>query len=241
VNNSEQEYPLHQPQSRPHVQRDNLQSPQDSQQNAPTIPIAPNNVSKSRPNRRVPNSLRGSSAASQLPRNRLTNAVITGIIAGFLCIAQSIIITFVNAPTYKAYAATYAATKHATGSNLAQLQATANALALTITGYALLTFVISMIILLIAGFILGKIVVERRLAFLAGFIAGILDYGLSFITRYIPSYPGNSTVAMSNSSTVIVSSVFIVIILFLVWGVIGGLVALLGAWIASRKHPYYAS
>ncbi len=241
MNDSEQEYPLHQPQTRLQPQISNMQSPQDSQQNAPTVPVMPDSVPKSKTNRRIPSNLRGSSAASQLPRGRLTNAVITGIIAGFLCIAQSIIITFINAPTYKAYDIAHIATKHATGSNLAQLQATENALALTITGYALLTFVISMIILLIAGFILGKIVIERRLAFLAGFIAGVLDYGLSFITRYIPSYPGNSTVATSNSSTVIVSSVFIVIILFLLWGVIGGLVALLGAWIASRKHPYYTS
>lgn len=240
MNNSEQEYPLHQPQTRPHPQSNNMQSHQDSQQNAPTVPIKPDSAPK-KTKRRVPSSLRGTSAASQLPRGRLVNAVIAGIIAGFLCIAQSIIITFVNAPTYKAYDTAAAAAKHATGSNLAQLKATESAIAFTTFGFALLTFVISMIILLIVGFILGKIVVERRLAFLAGFIAGILDYSLGFITRYIPGYPGNSTVAASNSSTVIVSSVFIVIILFLVWGVIGGLVALLGAWIASRKHPYYAS
>jgi hypothetical protein len=235
MNNSEQEYPLHQP---------STQLPQASQQNAPTIPVMPDNADNeptSKTKRRVPSSLRGTASTSQLPRGRLKNAVITGVIAGFLCIAQSIIITFVNASTYKAYDTAYTAARHATGANLTQLQATENALAFTIFGYAVLTFIISLIILLVAGYIAGKIVVERRLAFLAGFIAGILDYGISFITRYIPSYPGNQTVATSSSSTVVVNSIFIVIILFLVWGVIGGLVTLLGAWIASRKHPYYTS
>jgi hypothetical protein len=243
MQNSEPEYPLHQPPTRPQARGNGSQSSSGGQQVPPTIPIAPDDDALVKPRRRerVPGNLRGSASTSQLPRGRLTTAVITGIIAGFLCIAQSIIITFVNASTYRAYDTAYTAAKHATGSTLAQLQATENALAFTILVIGALTFVISLIILLIAGFILGKIVVERRLAFLAGFIAGILDYGISFITRYIPSYPGNQTVATSSSSSVIISSVFIVLILFLVWGVIGGLVTLLGAWIASRRHPYYAS
>jgi hypothetical protein len=243
MQNSEQEYPLHQPTSGPQAGDDSIRPASDDRRLSPTMPLAPDGAAALAPKRprrkQAAGKAAGSTTASILPRGRLKNAVITGIIAGFLCIAQSIIITFVNASTYRAFDTAAKAAKHATGSTLAQLQATENALALATLGIGALTFAISLIILLVAGFILGKIVVDRRLAFLAGFIAGILDYGLGFITRYIPNYPGNQTVASSGVSNVIVTSIFLVVILFLVWGVIGGLITLLGAWIASRRHPYY--
>ena len=161
-------------------------------------------------------------APSALPRARLRYALIAGVLAGVLCTAQSIAITLVNASTYQAF-------------NTAKQAAIKSALAFTILGYGALTFIISLLILLIAGFIVGKVSVQRRLGFLTGFVAGLIVYAGSFITRQIPSYPGNHYVG-----GVIVSDILISLVFLVIWGIIGGLVSLLGAWIASRRHPYYA-
>jgi hypothetical protein len=163
-----------------------------------------------------------------LPRGRVKNALIIGVIAGVLSIAQSIIITLVNAPTYHAY-------------DVTKDIAVKNALAFTIFGYAVLTFFITLLICLIAGFIVGKICVHRRLAFLAGFVAGIIIDATSFITRYIPQYPGNQQVSGGSidSAGVAAGSILIILAFLLVWGIIAGLVSLLGGWLATRKHPFY--
>src|SRR5258706_3755837 len=163
-----------------------------------------------------------------LPRGRVKNALIIGVIAGVLSIAQSIIITLVNASTYHAY-------------DVTKDTAVKNALAFTIFGYAVLTFFITLLICLIAGFIVGKVCVHRRLAFLAGFVAGIIIDATSFITRYIPQYPGNQQVSGGsiNNASVAIGGILIILAFLLVWGIITGLVSLLGAWLATRKHPFY--
>src|SRR5436305_5507903 len=156
-----------------------------------------------------------------LPPGRLKNALIVGVIAGVLCTAQSIAITLANASTYQAY-------------DTAKQQAVKNALAFTIAGYGALTFIISMLICLVAGFIIGRVAVQRRLGFLTGFVAGLITYAGSFVTRQIPTYPGNHYVGGAVAGDIALSLVFLVI-----WGIIGGLVSLLGAWLATRHHPYY--
>ena len=161
-----------------------------------------------------------------LSQDRIRNALIIGAIAGVFCVAQSIVITLSNASTYHAY-------------DITKDTAVKNALASTIFGYAVLTFVISMVILGIAGFIAGKVVIQRRLGFLAGFLAGIITYAFSFITNYIPNYPGVQHTASSSASNGAIGGFLVSLIFLLVWGIIGGLVSLLGAWLATRKHPYY--
>ena len=162
-----------------------------------------------------------------LPRYRFRNAVIIGALASVFCIAQSLAITLANASTYHAF-------------DIAKDQAVKNALAFTIFWFAVLTFFITLLISVIAGFIAGKIVIQRRLGFLAGFVTGFIVYGAGFITNYIPNYPGvqHTTSTTSGSGGLVVASL-IALIFFLVWGIIGGLASLLGAWIATRKHPYY--
>ena len=174
--------------------------------------------------------MRGSEVSTtDLPRDRVRNAVLIGAIAGVFCIAQSLAITLANASTYHAY-------------DIAKDTAVKSALAFTIFGYAVLTFVISLLILGIAGFIAGKIVVQRRLGFLAGFVAGLIVYAFSFITNYIPNYPGvqhNASTTTTAGSGGVVGGLLVSLIFLLVWGIIGGLASLLGAWLATRKHPYY--
>src|SRR5947209_11351716 len=94
-------------------------------------------------------------STTDLPRDRVRNTLLIGAIAGVFCIAQSLAITLANASTYHAY-------------DIAKDTAVKSALAFTIFGYAVLTFIISLLILGIAGFIAGKIVVQRRLGFQIG-------------------------------------------------------------------------
>jgi len=164
---------------------------------------------------------------SQLPRGRFKNALIAGVIAGALCSAQSIAITLANVSTYQAY-------------DTAKQQAIKNALALTIAGYGALTFIISMLICLIAGYITGRVSVQRSLGFLAGFVAGIITYGISFVLNFIPNYPGHIASSGPANTGIVLGGIVVILIFFLIWGVIGGLVSLFGAWLATRHHPYYA-
>lgn len=164
----------------------------------------------------------------ELPPGRVQKALIIGVIAGVVCAIQSIGITLFNATTYQAF-------------DTARDTAVKNALAFTIVGYATLTFVITLFICLIAGFITGKIAVQRRLGFLAGFIAGLIIDAISFVTHYIPNYPGNqhtNGIGIGDLGTAF-GGLIVILIFLLIWGIIGGLVSLLGARMATRKHPYY--
>lgn len=164
-----------------------------------------------------------------LPQHRVRNVLLIGAIAGIFCIAQSLTITLANASTYHAF-------------DIAKDTAVKNALAFTIFGYAVLTFVISLLILCVAGFIAGRIAVQRRLGFLAGFVAGLIVYAGAFITNYIPDYPGvqhSASTATTAGMGGVAGGLLVSLISLLVWGIIGGLVSLLGAWLATRKHPYY--
>ncbi|HLI08314.1 MAG TPA: YrzE family protein [Ktedonobacteraceae bacterium] len=212
---SEQEYPLHQHAANSRQQPFDDEEPGQTENRPPTRPLPP------------PRSLPREVYVSRLPRHGLRTAILAGIIAGVLCIIQSIIITMANASTYAAFEkATQAAVK--------------NALAFTIFGIGLLTFFISMVIILVAGFIVGRAAVKRSYGFLAGFIAGILTYALSFLIQLIPNYPGTKGANGSITGTgPLVGGIFITIIFVLIWGIVGGLVSLLGAWLATRRHPYY--
>ena len=149
------------------------------------------------------------------------------MIAGFLCIAQNIIITLVNAPSYHAY-------------DTATSSAVKTSLSFTLFVIGLLVFGVALLICLIAGFIAGKMAVRRGLGFLAGFIAGVLFDGSVIITHYIPGYPGNQQggTPASNAGSLLGSIAFAAVVLIAA-GIITGLFSLLGSWIATRRHPYY--
>jgi hypothetical protein len=163
----------------------------------------------------------------QLPHNRFTKALIVGIVAGLLCAIQSVVITLVNSSTYQTYVAS------------GTQQSVQKAIALTLFGLACLTFGISMLICFIAGFVTGKVAVLRRMGFLTGFVAGAIIYALSFLLNYIPGYPTHLASGGVRGLVGVGSGILVSLIFLLLWGVIGGLASLAGAWIATRKHPYY--
>jgi hypothetical protein len=217
MQDSEEGYPLHQPQNRVkkghQLPFDNKGEPALDKKYTPPSPVGPVRQSE-----RI--------TTPVLPPHRFRNALIIGVIAGVFCVAQSIVITLSNTSTYHAF-------------DIAKDTAVKSALAFTIFGFAALTFFISLVILCIAGFIAGKVVVQRRLGFVAGFLAGFIVYATGFITNYIPNYPGVQHTASSTASNGAIGGFLVSLIFLLVWGIIGGLVSLLGAWLATRKHPYY--
>jgi hypothetical protein len=163
----------------------------------------------------------------RLPQNRFTKALIIGLVAGIICAILSVVITLVNSSTYRTYV---------TSGTQQTLQ---NDLALTIFGLACLTFSLSMLICFIAGFITGKVAVLRKMGFLTGFVAGAIIYALSFLLNYVPGYPTHLASNSGNGLVGVGSGVVVSLIFLCVWGVIGGLAGLAGAWLSTRKHPYY--
>ena len=220
MNESEQEYPFHQSQQETHGHQ-GQDDVNDDDLLARTQPVS------RRTNR--PLRQREEAAVPELPHNRLQNTLLTGLIAGVLCSIENIIIVFANTANYQ-QAATFTAAK------------LPFSLALTLVGIACLTFFIGLLICLLAGFVIGKVAVQRRLGFLTGFIAGILTYGISFLLNYIPNYPGhlasNSSSGPGNNGT-IVGGILVILLFYLIWGIVAGLVSLFGTWLATRHHPYY--
>jgi hypothetical protein len=96
-----------------------------------------------------------------------------------------------------------------------------------------------MLICFLAGFVTGKVAVLRKMGFLTGFVAGAVIYTLSFLLNYIPGYPTHLAGSGVRGLVGVGSGILASFIFLLVWGVIGGLVSLAGAWLATRKHPYY--
>ncbi len=211
---AEQEYPFHQPQRR---NGNRLHSPHDDQ----TEPIK-----DVRRDRQGPMYQDEEVLTSQLPRGRFKNALIAGVIAGALSSAESIIIAFANTSTYQ-QASKYASDKLPVP------------LAFTLVGMACLSFFIGLLICLIAGYITGRVSVQRSLGFLAGFVAGIVTYGISFLLNFIPNYPGHIASSGPANTGIVLGGILVILIFFLIWGVIAGLVSLFGAWLATRHHPYY--
>jgi len=220
MHESEQEYPLHQ--ARQETNGHEAHHPLDDENDDDFVARAqPVSRRTNRPLRQ-----REEVVTPELPRNRLQNAVIAGLIAGVLFSIENIIIVFANTANYQ-QAATFTAAKLPFN------------LALTLVGVACLTFFIGLLICLFAGFITGKVAVQRRLGFLTGFIAGVVTYGISFLLNYIPNYPGHLSSSSPSNVGVVVSGFFVILLFFLIWGIIAGLVSLFGTWLATRHHPYY--
>lgn len=215
MRDSREEYPLHQPEHNGHHQSLDGQSTPTPAQELPT----------GQPEQR-PHAQREIAGSPQLPGGRLSKALIAGVIIGFLCAAQGIVIVLANAALYQS----------ASAMPLAKL--TVNT-ALAILGIQALISLISILICLAGGFVVGKIVVQRRLGFLAGFIAGLIIYGTGFLLSYIPNYPGNRPASAAGNAAGIAGGILFSLLLLLISGVFAGLISLLGAWFATRRHPYY--
>jgi len=158
-----------------------------------------------------------------LPERGLLYASIAGIIAGVLVMVVNIAITLSNTAAYQNAARE--------GSSISQTTAG------VVTGLLCLNLFIELLIFGATGYLVGRFAIQRRLGFFAGAIGGALAYLASFLVRYIPNYPGNTaTSGATNGATLGIALIFV-----LIAALLGGLISLLGAWLATRRHPYYTA
>ncbi len=161
--------------------------------------------------------------SSTVSERALWYASVAGIIAGILVMIVNIAITLSNSTTYQ----------RAVSEGNSVTQTTAY----IVTGLLCLNLFIELLIFGMTGYIVGRAVVQRRLGFLAGVLGGAIAYLASFLVRYIPNYPGNTaTSGATNAATIGVALIFV-----LVSAILGGLISLFGAWLATRRHPYYTA
>jgi hypothetical protein len=161
----------------------------------------------------------------QLPSNGLLYALIAGVLGGLLAACIPIAITFMNASLYQE------------ASRLADKMS--YNLAVTLTGLACLSSFIDLILSFVVGYIVGRIAVLRRRGFLAGALVGAITYLGNTIPLYLPNYPGKIASTTTPSSGNVFAGILTIIFIFLINSAIGALIALWGAWTATRKHPYY--
>jgi len=214
----DQEYPLHQP------RRDGHRRPFDDLSDEPIEDEE--DFRESVQIGQGPLHQREEPATPQLPRGGFRKSLLIGVIAGAVAALQGIIITLANASLYH------------TVSTTPQNQLTLS-LAEAVFGLFCLTLFISLLIYFVAGFITGKIAVERRMGFLAGFVAAAFSYIVGFLVQQIPGYPSARATGFSGGLTGLSGGLIASLILLAISGVIAGLVSLAGAWLATRRHPYY--
>jgi len=147
---------------------------------------------------------------------RLKYVLNIALVAGIMSALFHIVIVLLYAPVFQR------ATQEMVSNRL-----TVNT-ALALVGVQGLKVFLSLLIFFAAGFAAGKMVERRGLGFLAGIIGGALLFGLMLLASSIPSYPDHITIGR-NSAT-------LSLLLLVVWMVGGGLICLLGAWLATRKH-----
>jgi MFS family permease len=159
-----------------------------------------------------------------LPHRGRYYAVLAGILAGVSTALLTLVIVLV-----------FAATFQAARQQMAVDRLTVKT-ALALAGVGLLMVTVSLLIGVVVGLIVGRIAVRRRLGFLAGALGGAIFSLLTFLVSLIPSYPGNLA---SPGAPVTTGSLLFAFLLLCLGSLGGGLVSLLGTWVATMNHPYY--
>jgi hypothetical protein len=162
----------------------------------------------------------------QLPRGRFKKTLLIGAIAGVIAALQGILFTLANASLYHTVSTT-PQDKLSLG------------LAEAVFGLFCLTLFISFLIFFVAGFVTGRATVERKMGFLVGFVAAAVSFILGLVVQQIPGYPNARGTGLSGGLFGLAGGLITTLILLAISGVIAGLVSLAGAWLATRKHPYY--
>ncbi|WP_052891053.1 YrzE family protein [Thermogemmatispora carboxidivorans] len=225
MNESEQRYPFHQHENEEWGQDEEEERHGRHRHHIEPLPDLSEEDEEERERRRRMHQ-REEPSEPELPRGRLVPTLIVGVVAGLLCAAENIALVLLNASLF---------------TNAEQL-ASQNAyqLAVSVTTLCGLTIFISLVICAIAGFIVGKLAVQRSLGFLAGLVAGVLCYlGAIFLPRYIPGFPSNAPASGNVTFGGVIGGIVVTIIFMLLLGLLEGLAALFGAWLATRRHPYY--
>ncbi|WP_376795442.1 hypothetical protein [Thermogemmatispora sp.] len=226
MNESEQRYPLHQHEDEEWGQIEEEERHGRHRHHIAPFPEQSEERDEEEYERRRRMHQREEPSEPELPRGRLVPTLIVGAVAGLLCAAENIAFVLFNASLF---------------SNAQQLAGqNAYQLAVSITTLCGLIIFLSLVICAVAGFIVGKLAVQRSLGFLAGFLAGVLYYlGAIFLPRYIPGFPSNAPATGNITFGGVVGGIVVTVIFMFLLGLLEGLAALFGAWLATLRHPYY--
>jgi hypothetical protein len=207
-----EEYPKHQPGHGTHAHHDPFEIQEEGE-----LEDQP---------RHSPVHQREAATTPQLPHARGRKALIAGLFAGVIYEVARVTITLVNADLYRK-GASYAVTDMPAG------------LAFTLSLLGALGYAVAVVAFFIVGLIIGRISVHRRWAFIGGFIGGLLCCLVSSILQQIPSYPSATHTGFSGGLVGISGGFAVLIIYSLIGSVVIGLICLFGAWLTTRRHPYY--
>ena len=162
----------------------------------------------------------GRSSASLLPRNRLSIALLIGVVAGVVMALIYFLVPFLNIQAFQQAAIRGAKMSYQTAVTVTELRCVGIFLAIVICAFV--------------GYFVGKYAVQRRLGFFAGLLAGAIFSLGQTISGYIPNYPGSSATPPFSPAYILP-----LLVITLVLGCLGGLISLLVTWMTTRKHPYY--
>ena len=240
MQDSEQEYPLKQPQRGHHAFDDFQADKQDDDGNhagnddddrgirgpTGTAPLAasPGRSRASRRSRNVSNVL----GRPSLPRAIVQKTLLVALVAGILATLQGVIFTLANSSLY-----------HQAGQFSNDPSKLPIGVATSILGLFCLTSFLSFVIYFAAGFVTGMMVVDRKMGFLGGFVAGIFAYLLGYLIHLFPGYPDATSGSLNGGVVGIGGGIIAGIIIVVLLALISGLAGLLGAWLATRNHAYY--
>ena len=161
----------------------------------------------------------------QLPPHSSLYALIIGVLGGLLATAISVAITFMNASLYQE------------ASRLGDKMSLNTAW--TITGLGCLGVFIDLMLSFAAGYLVGYMTVLRKQGLLAGALVGAIISLGGFMVHSLPTYPDKIVSVTPSSSGAIITGILAAMLFLLIYSAVGALIALWGAWTATRKHPYY--
>ena len=191
-------------------------------------PFALNEQSEGELEESAPLHQRDHASLPQLPRGHGRKALIIGVILGLLVTVQGVALTFKNADLYR-QAAKY----------VNDASKMPNGIAFSILGVYLLSLLISFLIYIIGGMVIGRVSVHRRWAFIGGFVGSIISSAIGAILQLIPAYPNAGNTGFSGGLLGLGGGFTALLIGFILGGVLAGACCMLGAWITTRRHPYY--
>ncbi len=177
---------------------------------------------------RSPAHQRDKATTPMLPRRHVRNSLIIGAIVGLLVALQGAMLVLLNASIYRE-AGKYLKNPGAMPSNVA----------LAVFGITVLSIAIGTILYFIGGLIIGRVAIHRRWAFIGGFVGGVVSWLVSAGLKWLPSYPDAGNTGFGGGALGLGAGLVAALIGIIILGVLSGAFSLLGAWLATRRHPYY--
>lgn len=178
--------------------------------------------------KRRPVHQRDTATMPQLPRGHVQKSLIIGAIIGVLVALQGVLLTLKNADAYKE------AGKYVNDATKMPLS-----VAETVFGITVLSLAISIILYFIGGLIIGRAAVHRRWAFIGGFVGGLVNWVIGALLKWVPNYPDAGNTGFSSNALGLGAGLVAALIGIILLGVLAGALSLLGAWLTTRRHPYY--